>query len=87
VGGARYYIPYGVPTTNYCNPYQAGTSYTKQNATAVTWSGGINVLGFSATTRSGYNSKTKISFTFSANRQLCGDTNYPKWARRVRVKF
>lgn len=68
-------------------PGPVRTSYTKQSGTAVTWSGGISVLGFSATTRSGFNSKTKIAFSFSASRRLCGDTGYPPQAKRVRVKF
>lgn len=79
VGG---YNAANAPTgTNCSSVTQVPATLWKQTANAVTWSNAVkiaSVIGIDLSGRTGFNTKTKISFTFSSVGSLCG-TNGLSW--------
>ena len=68
------------PTATYCNTYIAGATFSKDSSTAITWSNGVSIaakIGIDLSAKTDYSTKSKIDFTFSSTRQLCGQGNYP----------
>jgi hypothetical protein len=73
-GGASY------PSTPYCVTQQAGTGFTKNSTTAITWSNGASlasIIGIDLSSRTGYTSSAEITFHFSATHRLCGKGGTP----------
>lgn len=76
------------PSATYCTSYQAGSSFTKESSTAVTWSNGFEgagIIGINLSSRTGYTSQAKVYFYFSSTRQLCGTSGYPTLTPRQLV--
>jgi hypothetical protein len=88
-GGSTYYTAASAPTANYCTSYVGGTGVTKDTANAITFSNGAklgSVVGIDLSSKTGFNSSTKISFTFATTGLLCGTDAYPPSASRVVAK-
>ncbi len=74
-GGAATYSA-ATPPSSYCATYPAGSTFTKQSTSAVTWSAGVKIaskIGIDLTSRGGYSSTVKNSFTFANRKRLCGE--------------
>ncbi len=85
-GGTYSYTASAAPSATYCTSYLDGSTYSKQGATAITISNGVklgSVAGIDLSTRTGFNTETRISFTFVNNGKLCGSNGYPPQAARV----
>jgi hypothetical protein len=79
-GGATYTNVAASPTATYCRNYVSGSSFTKSTTSAVTWSNGANlgpIIGIDLNSKSGYDTRVSVTYSFSANRQLCGRSDYP----------
>ena len=70
-----------VLTSNtYCAYMASGTSFTKSLSTAVTWSNGAKLgsaIGIDLSSRTGFATDAKLTYSFSATRKLCGTNGYP----------
>jgi hypothetical protein len=71
-----------------CVPYQRGGAFSTTSEKAVTWSGGLSVtaLQFGAEAQTGYDRSAQVSFTFGANRMLCGTNGVPPSAAQLVAK-
>jgi hypothetical protein len=79
-GGTSVQTVTGYPTANYCTSYLAGSSFTKSTTAAYTSSVGAatsGLLGVNLSASTGYTSAAKLTFNFTAARNLCGVTGYP----------
>lgn len=86
-GGAASYNAASAPAANYCATIQSGVELWKDRRTAVTFTNGLDLnigaLGIYLSTRTGFNTTTKIWFKFVAAGQMCG-SNAP-WPDAARV--
>jgi hypothetical protein len=68
-------------SATYCVPYrEAGSTGSKTTTAAKTWSNGAKVggvIGIDLSTRTGYATDAKISFTFTSPGRLCGTDAMP----------
>lgn len=83
-----YYDAASAPTADVCSNQLAGQDLTKYQGTAVTFSTGVDVnvgaVGAYLSTRTGFNSSTKIYWHFVTAGKLCGsNTSWPTAARVV----
>jgi hypothetical protein len=64
-------------STSYCGSWGAGTTYTVNNSTNVTWSNGIAIpaLGLTLSSKSGWTTGTSTSFYFTGNGEICHSTS------------
>lgn len=88
-GGTQQYTAASAPSATYCTSYLKGSSFTKDTATAVQFSNGAKIgafIGIDLSTRTGFNTKTRIKFTFTSAGRLCGTNGYPPQAARVVAK-
>jgi hypothetical protein len=88
-GGTYQYTAAAPPSATYCTSYLKGSSFSKDTASAITFSNGAKIgafIGIDLSTRTGFNSSTKITFTFVNNGRLCGSNGYPPQAARVVAK-
>jgi len=79
-GGSSIQTIQSYPTATYCVSNAAGTSFTKASTAAYSSSVGAStsgVLGVNVTAKTGYTSTTKITFTFTATKLLCGTNGLP----------
>ena len=79
-GGAQISRLCSVPSGGYVTSYVAGSSFTRDSATANTESYGARVasiIGINLSSRSGYTSSSKLTYTFSQNGYVFGENNYP----------
>jgi hypothetical protein len=60
--------------TNRCEPEMNGSQVQTANEEAVTWSAGFSIsqVGFNAQAQTGYDRTAQLTFTFGANRLICG---------------
>jgi hypothetical protein len=68
------------PSATYCSTYNAGDHFTKNDSTATTFSGGVDIsgsIGIDLSARTGYSSTAKLRFDFTATRNLCGTSGFP----------
>ena len=85
-GGSLSYNAASAPTASYCSAIQAGTTITKTTASAITFNNGIkvsSVIGFDLSSKTGFNTTTKIKHVFSSSGQLCGSNAY--WPDAARI--
>jgi hypothetical protein len=88
-GGTQQYTAATAPTATYCTSYLKGSSFSKDTATAIQFSNGAKIgafIGIDLSTRTGFNTNTKIRFTFVNAGRLCGTNGYPPQAARVVAK-
>ena len=88
-GGTYQYTAAAAPSATYCTSYLKGSSFSKETAAAVQFSNGAKIgsfIGIDLSTRTGFNSSTKITFTFVNTGRLCGSNGYPPQASRVVAK-
>jgi hypothetical protein len=88
-GGTQQYTAASAPSATYCTSYLAGSSFSKDTATAIQFSNGAKIgafIGIDLSTRTGFNTNTKIRFTFINAGRLCGTNAYPPQAARVVAK-
>jgi hypothetical protein len=88
-GGTQQYTAASAPTATYCTSYLAGSSFSKDTATAIQFSNGAKIgafIGIDLSTRTGFNTNTKIRFAFVNAGRLCGTNGYPPQAGRVVAK-
>lgn len=77
------------PSAVNCVSYVPGGSTIKDTGTAVTWSAGVEIsyyIGIDLTSRTGFNTQTKLTFNWVDYGQLCGSNDYPPQAARVVAK-
>lgn len=72
-----------------CVPERNGDSFVTENQNAYTFGSGLNVgslIGINLTAKTGWNSKTVVTFKFSKSMQLCGASGRPGGdARRLKA--
>jgi hypothetical protein len=79
-GGAQNISVTAVPSVPYCTPMPANTSFTKSSTAASTFSTGAALagdIGINLSSKTGFTSTTKITYTFTAAHRLCGAAGYP----------
>lgn len=89
VGGTNNYNTPSAPTATMCTTYLAGTGAETDTATAVTFSNGMSMgsqIGVDLSTRSGFSTTVKLSWTYVTAGSLCGTNNFPPTANRVVAK-
>lgn len=85
VGGTRVRHPSSAPSATFCSSFAAGSSFSKANSTAATWSDGAAtapIIGINLSTRTGYSTAAQLTYTFASSRQLCGVSDYPPGSPR-----
>jgi hypothetical protein len=92
-GGEQLMHPAHAPTysTQDCQPFLGSPgdpgNFHTQNATAITWtaSAGLQVkeVKFNLSISTGYSTTAKITYSFTANRSVCGSNNAPTQAQRT----
>lgn len=85
-GGTSQYTAASAPSATYCTNYLDNSIFTKDSATAITFSNGAKIgvyIGLDLSTRTGFTTSTKIKFTFVNAGKLCGSNGYPPQAARV----
>ena len=89
VGGANSIDPGSGPPGNYCTEYEGGSGYVRDDTKAVTWSTGVKMgvteIGINLSAQTGFTTTAKVSYTFQSDAQLCGDTDYPPDAKRLKA--
>jgi len=76
-GGFIIKKPTSIPVTpaKYCDPLLRGGTVYINKTVAVTWTRSLGIgtgLGFQASVQTGFDTSAQITYTASANRQLCG---------------
>lgn len=74
-GGTRIYGTSTIPSKNYCSEIGAGTTITRTNNNAITWTSGASTsanIGINLTAKTGYSTNTSLSYTSLDRRQYCG---------------
>lgn len=67
-------------TLTHCSYFTAGSGFTLNSTSAVTWTNGVaisNVIGINLSSHSGYSSTVETTYSFSASHHLCGYVNLP----------
>jgi hypothetical protein len=88
-GGTYQYTAASPPSATYCTSYLKGSSFSKDTASAIQFTNGAKIgsfIGIDLSTRTGFNTSTKITFTFVNAGRLCGSNGYPPQAARVVAK-
>jgi hypothetical protein len=88
-GGTYQYTAGSPPSATYCTSYLKGSSFSKDTASAIQFTNGAKIgsfIGIDLSTRTGFNTSTKITFTFVNAGRLCGSNGYPPQAARVVAK-
>jgi hypothetical protein len=85
--GVQYVHPRVPKYHNYnCVPQPKGTGFTKSTTSAVTFSAGFSVLGFTGTAHTGYDTNASISVSFPYGRgYVCGEDDLPGGAPKVLI--
>lgn len=68
------------PSAHYCVSFRQGSTFTKDDSNAVTWSNGADLsgaIGIDLSTRTGYRTNARLHYTFNKTRALCGTQDYP----------
>jgi hypothetical protein len=74
------------PGVSYSSSIASGATVTKDTAQAVTWSDAVKIgsfIGINLSGSTGYNTSTKLKFSFFANGSLWGDSDYYPNAHRI----
>lgn len=87
-GGVSQYTAASAPTASYCsNVNSVPVTLTKNTANAINFTNGLKIggiIGIDLSTKTGFNSSTKIAFRFSSVGKLCGsNAAWPDAARIV----
>lgn len=88
-GGTYQYSAASPPSATYCTNYLKGSSFSKDTGSAIEFSNGAKIgsfIGIDLSTRTGFNTSTRITFTFVNAGRLCGSNGYPPQAARVVAK-
>ena len=81
-------IPSNTNNQHFCDVYAAGTSYTQDTSSAVTWTNGYDLLGpigLDVSIQTGYNRFASLKVHFHTRAWLCGRGSAPKDHPRVLV--
>lgn len=87
-GGATSYKSTSYPSATYCVTHEAGSSFTRQSSSAVTWSNGValgGAIGIDLSSHTGYTSDAASKFNFNSRGRMCGTADYPAGTPRTLI--
>jgi hypothetical protein len=82
-GGANWSNLSSYPRATWCTFYRKGTSQNITWSSAFQFSDGFSVLGFNASSQTGYDKSASASFKFFSRANLCGTRDYPGGSPKI----
>jgi hypothetical protein len=67
-------------SAGYCATFAKGSKFTAEKTASITWTDGADmsaVVGIDFSAQTGYTTKARIQWAFTATRRLCGTADYP----------